>query len=252
MFLKVVLIFYCFCSHTELRQSATCFDLWHLCLRKRNHVPNSNIFFCLSVYNKELLFVELLFLVIWDQTFSSPSWSHACLSDVWLASAQFLCLVFHFINILARLSECLGNSCRCCQELNGFLCIANNNQPEELHYTDQCFRLSFSFWSKCTMLHHSIDGKLLLLLPGSRWFPVQTLCHLGCLCAYWDLRQKEKKETFICVTVATGVCSQPIHLSCPCVIIHSWRNCLTQASSWVLQCLEASSFPTATSCNASL
>lgn len=241
-------------SHTELRQSATCFDLWHLCLRKWNYVPNSNIFFCLSVYNKELLLVELFLFLVIGVKFSSPSWSDACLSDIWLVvsflheSAQFLCLAFHFINILAPLSECLVANVS--QDLKGVLCFANNNQPEGLHYPNQYFRWSFSFWSKCTMLRHSIDGKLILLLPGSLWLPVQTLCNLGCLCANWDFRQKEKKETFICVTVATRVCLQPIHLSCPCVIIHSWRNCFTQASSCEHQCLQTSSFPTEKSWNA--
>lgn len=177
-------------------------------------------------------------------------------SHMWLAAsslretAQFLCLAFHSINILSPVSECLGSRCGCWPGIKRLLCFANNNQPEGLHYPDQYFRWSFPFWSKCLMLRHSIHGKLLLWLPGSLWLPVQTLYLLGCLCANWDFRHKEKKETFIWVTVATGFCLQPIHLSCPCVIIHSWGSCLTRASSWVLQCLQTSSFPTAKSWDA--
>lgn len=84
------------------------------------------------------------------------------------------------------------------------------------NYPDQYFRLSRSFGSKRTIFGHSIDGKLLLPLPGSLWLPVPMLCHPGWFCTNWDFGQKEKKETFICVTWATEVCLQPIHLSCPC------------------------------------
>lgn len=138
------------------------------------------------------------------------------------------------------------------QQFHGFSCVTNNNnQPKAPRYADQYFRSSRSFCSKCMIFCHSIDGKLLLLLPGSLWLPVPMLCHPGCLCTNWDFGQKEKKETFICVTGATKVCLQPIHLSCPCnnTLL---TKLLHTGFSWVLQYLWTLGSPTGKCWNASV
>lgn len=69
-----------------------------------------------------------------------------------------------------------------------------------------------------------------------------TTVPLWCLLSSsWDFGQR---ETFTCVTWATGVCLQPFHLSSLSVIILPWTNRSIQAPLWLCCCPPTSIPPT--------